>query len=703
MKKLVLFSLIFVGLSCISEHVPTQFDKYDLAKPIITNNDTTVVLVNDYYPLVEKINYFDIKGYELLSTKEFDYDTVSIVKGDQTPKLSHITITYKGESAIIPVLNYDPQNIRDNSYLYSVGYDKKSISLQSDTAIKDIMVLWQNSLIDKDNYSVENSNGITSIKIMIPNCAKDYQRSYIRVYASNDTTVLNDILIPLYHGKVMDSAKELNRKDKHAQILYSLLIDRFVDGNLANTVKLNRKDVLPKVDYYGGDLEGVLSKIESGFFDELGINTIWLSPITQNPWDAWGLNLDPKTKFSGYHGYWPIFITKIDTRFGSDSVLRRLLKEAHLRDINVILDYVSNHMHINSPTLKAHPDWVTPQFTKDGRPNIALWDEYRLTTWFDTHIPSLDLEKSYVYEPMTDSALLWMQRFDFDGFRHDATKHIPEIFWRTLTKKLLKSLPNRSLYQIGETYGNSNLIGSYVKNGMLDAQFDFNVYDSAIWSMINKDGSFEDLSKVLNVSLNSYGYHNLMGNITGNHDRPRFISLAGGAVKPDEDYKMAGWKREIGVGDTTAYNKLLLLHVFNFTIPGVPCIYYGDEYGEPGANDPDNRRWMRFDNYNSAESLLLQTVKNLTELRKNNLSLIYGDYKELYASKDLLIYSRTYMGESIVVALNKSDRAQSNETSLGERVSKGSAELIQGRGCSLNGDRLQLMIDPYSYTIVKIK
>ena len=137
-----------------------------------------------------------------------------------------------------------------------------------------------------------------------------------------------------------------------------------------------------------------------------------MSPITQNPYDAWGQNKDPKTKFSGYHGYWPIFITKIDDRFGNEKVLKELLDEAHKRGINVILDYVANHMHINSPTLTAHPDWVTPKTTPDGRPNLQLWDEFRLTTSFDNHIPSLDLERQYVYEPMTDSALLWLKNFE---------------------------------------------------------------------------------------------------------------------------------------------------------------------------------------------------------------------------------------------------------------------------------------------------
>ena len=108
--------------------------------------------------------------------------------------------------------------------------------------------------------------------------------------------------------------------------------------------------------------------------------------------------------------------------------------------------------------------------------DIELWDDERLTTWFDEHIPTLDLERPEVCGPMTDSALYWVAEYDLDGFRHDACKHIPENYWRMLTRKMKQRFPDRDLWQIGETYGSPELIGSYVRSGMIDAQFDFNVY-----------------------------------------------------------------------------------------------------------------------------------------------------------------------------------------------------------------------------------
>ena len=91
-----------------------------------------------------------------------------------------------------------------------------------------------------------------------------------------------------------------------------------------------------------------------------------------------------------------------------------------------------------------------------------------------------------------------------------------------------------------------------------------------------------------------------------------------------EDAKAAAWTREIGITDSTAYKKLALFHAFNLTIPGVPVIYYGDEIGMTGANDPDCRRMMRFSNWNPREQRLFNQVSELNHLRRTNLALIYG-------------------------------------------------------------------------------
>ena len=627
------------------------FDNAPLASPCLAQQETTVVILRDYFPTLPRM------------------DTATLVTTVDTPFLTYVEINAGDQKAALPFKNMlpaklagcDPAKAPFITTAPVEGSDDRFWLLIENEA-DDVQVLWQNTLLDKEH-------GIrvidrTRLEITVPRNARKMERSYIRAFCANENGLGNDILVPLRYGKVMRSTSELKRTDKHAQVLYSLIIDRFVDGRTDNDMPLNSPLVNPKVDYWGGDILGVTQTLERGWFDSLGVTTIWLSPITQNPYDAWGQIHDPETKFSGYHGYWPYYATAIDVRYGTDAELRDLLEKAHKDNKNVILDYVSNHMHIQSPTLTEHPDWTTPSDTPDGRPNRQLYDEFRLTTWFDDHIPTLDLERADICAQLTDSALFWMQHFDFDGFRHDATKHVPEQYWRMLTRKLIDSLPGRTFYQIGETYGSTALINSYVKPGMQDGQFDFNVYDTFTWATVDEGGSFKGLADRIAEDLSVYGSHHLMGNITGNHDRPRYICLASGDVRRDEDNKAAGWHRDIRVTDPAGYRYLRMLHALNFTIPGIPCIYYGDEYGQPGANDPDNRRWMQFDGYTPDEQATFAETCRLGHLHDGSMPLIYGDYKLLAVDDDVMAWSRSYMGETVVTVLNKGKEPRTVELTL---------------------------------------
>ena len=119
-----------------------------------------------------------------------------------------------------------------------------------------------------------------------------------------------------------------------------------------------------------------------------------------------------------------------------------LIEDAHTNNHSVILDFVANHVHEEHPLIINHPDWKTPFYLKDSVPNIRIWDAQRLTTWFDPFLPTLDLENPEVRKNQVDSAAFWMENFDLDGFRHDATKHIPYSFWEDLTQKDLFAEPS---------------------------------------------------------------------------------------------------------------------------------------------------------------------------------------------------------------------------------------------------------------------
>ncbi len=541
--------------------------------------------------------------------------------------------------------------IKDNSnktpFLGTKSIEKTGFSIKFKHQPDKIIAYLDNTKIPVNNIKTD----IKSDRIILPEIDKNLH--YIRIYSYNKYGRGNDLLIPVKNGKVINNANELSRKDFHKQMMYFLMVDRFYNGDKSNDYK-GKDSVLPKADYFGGDLQGIIDKIDDGYFNDLGINTIWISPITQNPLGAYGLWKNPRTKFSAYHGYWPISNTKIDFRFGSDSIFKVLLKKAHQNNSNVILDYVSNHVHKEHPLYKQHPDWATNLYLPDGTLNTEKWDSHRLTTWFDTFLPTLDYSKPEVVQAMTDSALYWVKHYDLDGFRHDATKHIQQSFWRTLTWKI-KTQIERPIYQIGETYGSPELIRSYVNTGMLDGQFDFNLYDASVAVFAKKDESVQRLAKQLKESLKYYGSHHLMGNMTGNQDRVRFISYASGDVKFDEDGKAAGWTRNIQITDSTAFDKLAMLHAFNISIPGIPCIYYGDEIGMPGANDPDNRRMMKFNHLTSREKKLKKIVEKLLKLRQNSMALLYGTTK-VYTIGQLLVIERKYFNDNVVFFFNKIDR-----------------------------------------------
>ncbi|MFT7589929.1 MAG: cyclomaltodextrinase, partial [Limisphaerales bacterium] len=394
----------------------------------------------------------------------------------------------------------------------------------------------------------------------------------------------NDLRIPILNGQVIKDPTLEGRKNKQAMTMYFALVDRFADGDDSNNKPLNDPRVAPRADYQGGDLKGINDKLN--YIKELGCNTLWLSPITQNPETAYQEYPEPQRWFSGYHGYWPILYTKVDHRFGTSDQMQSLVDEAHNKDINVLLDFVCNHVHESHPIYQQNPNWGTDLILANGRKNLRLWDEERLTTWFDEFLPSLDLANQEVTDLVSDSALFWIDKYGIDGFRHDATKHVPELFWRTLTSKLRARYPDRLPYQIGETFGSRDLIASYLAPGKMEAQFDFPLYFSTRAVLTSDQGSFKTLAAELQASLDIFGHHHLMGNITGNHDMPRFTSLAGGAIKAGEDPKEVGWQRNIGVGDPIAYDRLKLLQAFNCAIPGIPVVYYGDEIGMPGASDP---------------------------------------------------------------------------------------------------------------------
>jgi glycosidase len=150
-------------------------------------------------------------------------------------------------------------------------------------------------------------------------------------------------------------------------------------------------------------------------------------------------------------------------------------------------------------------------------------------------------------------------------------------------------------------------------------------------------------------------------------------------MKEGEDSKQAGWDRNIQVRDTQAYDRLLGMMAYNFAIPGIPVIYYGDEIGMPGASDPDSRRMMRFDrglgsmqSNGAVNGLSLREkqqrtiVAHMAKFRSTHMSMTYGDMKVTAPSDDVLIVQRKYFGEIVYAVFNRSNTTKTIELSFTE-------------------------------------
>ncbi|MBU0561329.1 MAG: hypothetical protein KKG93_17385 [Bacteroidetes bacterium] len=584
----------------------------------------------------------------------------------------------------------------------------------------------QNSefVFDLENSGKHHTANANSVFAFIDNKKVDtdkirVDKNKIRISLSKSELLDQNFLRVVYseNGKISNMQNVLIENEIPAYgdnfswydgIIYSIMIDRFNDGDKSINFGVSHDSLSSKANYMGGDLQGVIDKLEDGYFDSLGINTIWISPVMDNPNTAFKEYPAPHRYYSGYHGYWPIHPERVEENFGNLETLKKLVSTAQERGIKILLDFVSNHVHQEHPYFHNNREWFGKLELPDGRLNLRFWDEYRLTTWFEPYLPSFDYEGSLeAVETMTDNAVWWLKKTGADGYRHDAVKHVPNLFWRSLTAKLkqeVEILMNKKLYQIGETFGSYDLISSYVNNGQLNSQFNFNLYDVALPTFINPKASFSGLSKEMQKTFSVYGGIHLMGNVMDSHDKNRFMAFA------DDDLNVSqwsaideGWNNPPLVDNHENYKKLILYMAYMNTIPGLPVIYYGSEFGMTGASDPDNRRMMRFGNdLTSDETATLNSVREIITLRKNHSALRYGDFYTLTADENIFAYLRSDFNEKLLIVINKSDAAQQLELILPEVIdSKTAVSLRDMSVISLNSD-VKLNCPPMSWNIYKI-
>ena len=546
-------------------------------------------------------------------------------------------------------LHKEGKEITSSTSKFSFYYENEKEG--NDVSASNIIALLDNQKVNEKNISISGGK----IEIAIPR--KELKgNNLLRVAVTKNGRATNIQSVFLKNGTT-----EPNNASWNNSIIYSLMIDRFSDSDKSLNKPIVQDSLFDKANYIGGDFQGIINKLNEGYFDSLGINTIWISPVYDNPNTAYKESPAPHRWYSGYHGYWPVNSFGVEEKFGTMKKLKEIVVTAHKHGIKILLDIVANHIHITHPLFKQHPEWFGELNLPDGRKNLRLWDEYRLTTWFEPYLPKFNFVGSKeIINYQADNAIWWLKQTGADGFRQDAVKHISNDFWRTLTRKIKTEIeiPRKvSVYQIGETFGSYELISSYVNNGQLSAQFNFNLYDAALPTFLDKKASFSSLDAEMKKSFMVYGENNLMGNIMDSHDKNRFMAFADGDLEASQWSAIEeGWNNPPKVDNPKNYNKAKLYYAYMNAIPGLPVIYYGSEFGMTGASDPDNRRMMRFNNeLTKDEKQMLNDVRQIINIRKNHTALSSGDFLTLQADANIYAFIRSDFNERILVVLNKSD------------------------------------------------
>lgn len=405
-------------------------------------------------------------------------------------------------------------------------------------------------------------------------------------------------------------------------VWYQIFPERFANGNQSinppGTLPWGSEE--PKVDnFFGGDFQGIINHLD--YLVDLGINGIYFTPIF---------------KAHSNHKYDTIDYMEIDPQFGDKKTFKRLVEECHTRGIRVMLDAVFNHsgyyfepfqdvlkhqensiykdwFHIRDFPIKTHP--------------IPSYD----TFGFVHTMPKLNTSNPEVKKYLLDVARYWIEEFDIDGWRLDVANEVDHSFWREFRQIVKEVKPD--VYILGEIWHDSM---PWLQGDQFDAVMNYPVTDGAIDYFIHNNIDAETFSQRIYELIHMYpaNVNEVAFNLLGSHDTPRILTQANGNI-----------------------DKVKLLSLFQFSFMGTPCIYYGDEIGMTGGQDPGCRACMIWED-NKQNQELLNYTKSLIKLRK--LEPIIGNngqfnFLKTDAKEDYLIYERFNDQTRIVFVLNNSN------------------------------------------------
>lgn len=436
--------------------------------------------------------------------------------------------------------------------------------------------------------------------------------------------------------EITDRVKE-NKKDFDwdEAVVYFMMTDRFFDGNESNNTA-SGADTYGKNNpglYHGGDFAGVTAKLD--YLQDLGVNTIWLTPIVENVKGV-AVTVEGSKDVpynAAYHGYWASDFTKLNPTLGTTEEFKTMISEAHKRGMRIMVDIVVNHAGYGSESTSTFAGMLRDKSISEG--DIKSWQD---------GLPDFATENADVRAKLVEWQTSWMKDYGVDYFRVDTVKLVDSTTWAALKNSTTEVNP--SFKMIGEYYGAgyaSN--GSTLGTGQMDADLDFDFNDQATSFVSGNISSVESFLSSRNTALNN-AY--MTGQFLSSHDENGFkAALMNGK----------------GYTEDEATSAALVAATLQLTAKGIPVIYYGEEVGLSGLNNypyNTNRYDMDFSKA-TKDNVTYQHYKNLLSIRNAYTDVFARGSRTVVASSDEECYdvvSRSYGGTTLYVGMNIKDTAK---------------------------------------------
>lgn len=420
-------------------------------------------------------------------------------------------------------------------------------------------------------------------------------------------------------------------------VIYFMLTDRFNNGDTSNDDPFNvGYDKTKSGTYHGGDFKGITNKLD--YLKDLGINTIWISPIVEQINHNIGSAVDP---YYAYHGYWAKDFEKLNPHFGSLEDLKELIDAAHERGIKIMVDVVINHAGYG---LKEGETGTDPNF-----PTVAEQLKYKGMFRTDgkedtvygevSGLPDFITEDPQVRQTVLDWQSAWIEKCTtskgntIDYFRVDTAKHVDKATLQALKLAVTKVKPDFK-YILEAWYSDSEL-AAYLNRGYGDGVLNFGF--KALAKKFT-EGQLEEAENDLEALNDKVSSSATYGNFLGSHDEDGFLYSIG------KD-NIGGLKNAITLQATSK---------------GQPVIYYGEEIGLSGANNYplyDNRYDMKFTLDEGEKDILAHYQKVLGIRKAYSKVFAKGTRQKLAGSnaEGFIAFSRSYNDQTLVTLVNQKD------------------------------------------------